>query len=97
MSVPAPHSEPLTARDEAAGAASSPAPPAPPTVAPHVHVVRGAPDDLELAALVAGLVATAGPDDEPARGSEWASRRRALAGRPAPAPGPDSWRWSLHP
>ncbi|GIG28661.1 acyl-CoA carboxylase epsilon subunit [Cellulomonas marina] len=28
---------------------------------PHVQVVRGEPDDVELAALVAGLVAAAGP------------------------------------
>ena len=32
---------------------------APPATRPHVRVVRGAPDDVELAALVAGLVAAA--------------------------------------
>ncbi|KGM00758.1 hypothetical protein Q760_06140, partial [Cellulomonas cellasea DSM 20118] len=32
---------------------------APPASRPHVRVVRGAPDDVELAALVAGLVAAA--------------------------------------
>lgn len=67
-------------------------------VAAHVQVVRGAPDEVELAALVAGLVATAGQDDEPAApAAEWSSRRRTLPGHPAPAPGPDAWRWSLHP
>ena len=67
--------------------------------APHVHVVRGAPDEVELAALVAGLVATTGSDDEESvpAAPEWSARRRALPHRPAPAPGPDAWRWSLHP
>jgi hypothetical protein len=70
----------------------------PPQVAAHVQVVRGAPDEVELAALVAGLVASAGNDDEPpAVAAEWSSRRRALPQHPAPAPGPDAWRWSLHP
>ena len=32
---------------------------------PHVHVVRGTPDDVELAALVAGLVAASGGAHEP--------------------------------
>lgn len=86
MSLPSPHDEP---DDEPVGPAPS---------AADVHVVRGAPDEVELAALVAGLVATAHPDDEaPAPATEWASRRRILPRRPAPAPGPDSWRWSLHP
>ncbi len=66
--------------------------------AAHVHVVRGAPDEVELAALVAGLVASAGdPEEVSAPTTEWTSRRRALPRRPTPAPGPDSWRWSLHP
>jgi hypothetical protein len=62
-------------------------------------VVRGAPDEVELAALVAGLVATAGHDDEPeaAARPEWSNRRRTLSAQPAPVPGPDAWRWSLHP
>ncbi|WP_298459430.1 acyl-CoA carboxylase epsilon subunit [uncultured Cellulomonas sp.] len=66
--------------------------------AAHVHVVRGTPDDVELAALVAGLAAVAAPDDaepEPARGA-WSDRSRVMRGRPAtPAAGPDAWRWSL--
>lgn len=68
-----------------------------------VHVVRGTPDDLELAALVAGLVAAArdgGQADEPAGRSAWADRSRGLRGTGSPtgaigAPGPDRWRWSL--
>ena len=67
-------------------------------IAGYVHVVRGAPDEVELAALVASLVASAGHDEEPAAPvPEWASRRRTLPRPPAPAPGPDTWRWSLHP
>ncbi len=63
-------------------------------VAPRLHVVRGAPDEDELAALVAGLVAGRYTEEDPVP-AEWTSRRRALR-RPS-APGPDSWRWSLHP
>ncbi|HEY8720606.1 acyl-CoA carboxylase epsilon subunit [Pengzhenrongella sp.] len=69
----------------------------------HVQVVRGAPDDDELAALVAGLAAAAGggaTDAAPAPAlSAWTDRSRALrhgAGPHTPAaPGPDTWRWSL--
>lgn len=64
--------------------------------AAQMRVVRGAPDDLEVAALVAGLVAVASsgaalPDDAPVAG-QWTRRSR-----PAPAlpSGGDSWRWSL--
>ncbi|SDC56780.1 Acyl-CoA carboxylase epsilon subunit [Sanguibacter gelidistatuariae] len=64
--------------------------------AAQMRVVRGAPDDLEVAALVAGLVAVASsgahlPDDVPAP-AQWTRRSR-----PAPAlpTGGDSWRWSL--
>jgi hypothetical protein len=66
----------------------------------HVRVVRGDPDDVELAALVAGLAAVAVPDDAGPDGprSAWTDRRRTVRG-PAgsPAPGPDAWRWSLRP
>ena len=68
----------------------------------HVHVVRGTPDDMELAALVAGLMAAA---SERARLAEvtdrevaapGADRRRTMRGTPmALRPGPDTWRWSL--
>ncbi|UZN04428.1 acyl-CoA carboxylase epsilon subunit [Cellulomonas sp. S1-8] len=71
----------------------------------HVQVVRGTPDDVELAALVAGLVAAAsrrapqedGPD-LPARAARarWTAPGR-LRGTTAPVHGPDAWRWSLHP
>jgi hypothetical protein len=64
----------------------------------HLQVVRGAPDDVELAALVAGIMAaTSGaPDDVVAAPrSAWADRRRQLRPQPAPTPGPDAWRWSL--
>ena len=67
-----------------------------------VRVVRGAPDDLELAALVAGLVAAAGDGSDeaaPAPHDAWTDRARAMRPRSEPgtplAPGPDSWRWSL--
>jgi hypothetical protein len=64
-----------------------------------VHVVRGTPDDVELAALVAGLAAVAVDDDTPdadAPRSAWADRARGLQGTPSvPLPGPDAWRWSL--
>ena len=64
----------------------------------HVHVVRGTPDDVELAALVAGLAAVAVDDDDHdgAPRSAWSDRSRGLRGRrPAPTAGPDAWRWSL--
>lgn len=67
---------------------------------PHVQVVRGTPDDLELAALVAGLVAAAAaPEDaeEPAARAAWSDRARTVPRAAATAwrPGPDAWRWSL--
>lgn len=67
----------------------------------HVHVVRGAPDEVELAALVAGLVAASsqdahGADEQAPATSAWSDRRRVLRGEPALRPGPDAWRWSLH-
>jgi hypothetical protein len=68
---------------------------------PHVQVVRGTPDDVELAALVAGLVAASAPGDDdgvedalPRAG--WADRARTLPGaRGAWRTGPDAWRRSL--
>jgi hypothetical protein len=64
----------------------------------HVHVVRGAPDDVELAALVAGLAAvrvTEEPLPEAPR-SAWTDRSRGTRGpTSASRPGPDAWRWSL--
>lgn len=69
----------------------------------HVQVVRGTPDDVELAALVAGLVAATGggedgasdwPGSAPRAG--WADRARTVPGGGATwRPGPDAWRHSL--
>lgn len=63
--------------------------------AAQMRVVRGAPDDLEVAALVAGLVAVASgadlPDDAPETG-QWVRRSRP---GPVLRAGGDSWRWSL--
>ena len=65
----------------------------------HLQVMRGAPDDLELAALVAGLAAAserADDRDELAGRSAWNDRARAVRGRSMLAStGPDAWRWSL--
>lgn len=63
---------------------------------PLLRVVRGEPDESELAALtaiVAGLAAGGEPeeDEQPAR-SRWADRAAAV-GR-SPAPGPGAWRAS---
>lgn len=77
--------------------------PAPALGDAHVQVVRGTPDDDELAALVAGLVAAAAgrvPHDEDADGPARAARARWVApgrlrGSALPTRGPDAWRWSL--
>lgn len=69
----------------------------------HVQVVRGTPDDDELAALVAGLVAAAArraPQVEGTDGHARAARARWVApgrlrGATVPTPGADAWRWSL--
>ncbi|PYF96788.1 Acyl-CoA carboxylase epsilon subunit [Georgenia satyanarayanai] len=68
--------------------------------AAQLRVVRGEPDDVELAALVAGIVAArvaAADDDAPSRPAPapWSDHGRRL-GRP-PVAGPGAWRWSLHP
>jgi len=62
-----------------------------------VRIVRGTPDDVELAALVAGLAATRTHDeDEVAAGAHrWAGPARLVRGTDAWRPGPDAWRWSL--
>lgn len=65
--------------------------------AAQMRVVRGAPDDVEVAALVASLAAVASRDVEPATEaaprSEWSRPLRAVhATRTA---GADAWRWSL--
>ncbi|WP_430867473.1 acyl-CoA carboxylase subunit epsilon [Demequina aurantiaca] len=66
-----------------------------------MKVVRGTPDDAELAALVAGMVAftSAADDDEPGSPtSAWMDRVRTMRGRHAGGPlgrGPSAWRHSL--
>ncbi|MBX9245962.1 acyl-CoA carboxylase subunit epsilon [Actinotalea ferrariae] len=72
---------------------------------PDVRVVRGEPDDVELAALVAGLAASASGHAERDRDHDHgatspaeaaAHRWRAAAGPTSGplVPGPDAWRWS---
>lgn len=72
---------------------------------PQVHVLRGAPDDVELAALVAGIAAGALTPGEPVAGHDVAPGpsgstarhrwRNAAQGLHDPlTPGPDAWRWS---
>ncbi len=63
-----------------------------------VRVVRGDPDEEELAALVAGIIAAAASlrEEEPEHVElpPWTDHGRRLgAGR---HPGPTSWRWSMH-
>ena len=72
---------------------------------PDVRVLRGAPDDVELAALVAGIAAGRRPVEGPT-GARDRTRREAAARRRGRdgaqplcdplAPGPDAWRWSAH-
>ena len=71
---------------------------------PDVRVVRGEPDDTELAALVAGLAAGTARHAATTAGHERHDEREAVARRrwrraaepmtQPPAPGPDAWRWS---
>jgi hypothetical protein len=69
---------------------------------PEVRVLRGAPDDVELAALVAGIAAGAlvldGSAAGPGVGRSGSAARRwrdAAQGLHDPlTPGPDAWRWS---
>ncbi|WP_372592645.1 acyl-CoA carboxylase epsilon subunit [Actinotalea sp.] len=70
---------------------------------PDVRVVRGDPDDVELAALVAGLAAgsaalsaVSATSDTEAEGRAARRRWQGMADRldGGPTPGPDSWRWS---
>ena len=70
---------------------------------PDVRVVRGAPDDVELAALVAGLAAGSAAYSAVTATSDLDTESRAARRRwqgvadrlqnPL-TPGPDSWRWS---
>jgi hypothetical protein len=64
-----------------------------------VRVVRGDPDEEELAALVAGIIAMASslhePEPEVVHLPPWSDHGRRLGARTLP--GPTAWRWSLHP
>jgi hypothetical protein len=76
---------------------------------PQVRVVRGEPDDVEVAALVAGLAAVAASGAEPddvAPVNEWTNRTRTMRGTGAAVTAKsfggragrhnaDAWRWSL--
>ena len=63
-----------------------------------VRVVGGLPDDMEVAALVAGLAAVVSAHEEPEpvapQTSQWQNRSRRLG--VANVRTGDSWRWSLH-
>ena len=73
-----------------------------------VRVVRGEPDDVEVAALVASLAAVAAAGNEPEDAApldEWTNQSRALRGNGAATAknfggrsgrhNADAWRWSL--
>lgn len=63
---------------------------------PGVRVIRGAPDDLELVALVAGLASTTtddAPEDAPASTPVWGRDRGIRGARPYGLDS-DAWRWS---
>ena len=61
---------------------------------PLLRVVRGNPDDTELAvltAVVSALAAAPAPSDEPATPSQWGKPQL----RQPLTPGPSAWRYSL--
>jgi len=67
-----------------------------------MRIVRGDPDDAELAALVAGVVAVASAslaeEDDAGPSSAWMDRIRTMRGRRVIGPlgrGPAAWRHSL--
>ena len=74
---------------------------------PDVRVLRGDPDDVEVAALLAGLaaVAAAGGPPDAAPVDEWTNRTRTMRGNGAMTAASfggrsgrhnaDAWRWSL--
>ena len=71
---------------------------------PVLRIVRGNPDDAEIAALTAALAANAAaasaPESQPEPLSVWAEREAALrhpAGRRPLRPGPGAWRTSYLP
>jgi len=65
---------------------------------PAVRIVHGDPDEAEVAALVAGLMASAvASDDDLTRPAGWGDRARGLRGATGMHHGTGVWRWSLHP
>jgi hypothetical protein len=65
---------------------------------PQLRVVRGEPNDVELAALVAGLLASSAgplPEPDPALPGGWADHARWLRGAGDVRRGANAWRWSL--
>ncbi|MHA6804273.1 acyl-CoA carboxylase epsilon subunit [Salinifilum ghardaiensis] len=72
---------------------------------PELRVVRGNPDDAEIAALVAALSgaaagSAAAPETGPERLNRWGARDTQLRwphGRRPLRPGPDGWRASALP
>jgi len=88
----------VTTHDDALGSPEDPFSAA----AAGLKVVRGTPDEAELAALLAGVVAFAGAgqeDDEPGSPtSAWMDRSRTMRGTRRGGPlsrGPAAWRHSL--
>ena len=68
------------------------------SAAPHLRVVRGNPDDVELAAVTAvvvGLATAGGPVEDEPRRSAWSDKSRQVR-RPLPH-GPGAWRASSLP
>ncbi|TQM82744.1 acyl-CoA carboxylase epsilon subunit-like protein [Saccharothrix saharensis] len=68
------------------------------SAAPHLRVVRGNPDDVELAAVTAvvvGLASAGGPTADEPRRSAWSDKSRQVR-RPLPH-GPGAWRSSALP
>ncbi|MBB5955106.1 hypothetical protein FHS29_001676 [Saccharothrix tamanrassetensis] len=68
------------------------------TTPPYLRVVRGNPDDVELAALtavVAALASAGGSTETRSRPSAWADRSRLV--RNALPHGPGAWRSSALP
>ncbi|MDQ0377345.1 acyl-CoA carboxylase epsilon subunit [Amycolatopsis thermophila] len=71
-----------------------------PPARPMLRVVRGTPDETELAALTAVVAAAASSGgaepEKPERTSFWADRA-ALVRKPLPQPGSGAWRASAWP
>ncbi|KOX21900.1 acetyl-CoA carboxylase [Saccharothrix sp. NRRL B-16348] len=68
------------------------------SAAPHLRVVRGNPDDVELAAVTAvvvGLASAGVPTGDEPRRSAWSDKSRQVR-RPLPH-GPGAWRSSALP